>query len=146
MMKKMIIVIMLVLLIVLIFVISRVYLINDVNTYENNRFRWGRDTVKQWKDGKFELIRSPSMYCFRSYDNMINICKISRYYDDGAKVYFVTEDNFYVCVNIEDGTKKEYDMIEKFDDNERYIFGNKEFIDLFIDDNVQSIWDILKNK
>ena len=123
---------MLVLLIVLIFVISRVYLINDVNTYENNRFRWGRDTVKQWKDGK--------------YDNMINICKISRYYDDGAKVYFVTEDNFYVCVNIEDGTKKEYDMIEKFDDNERYIFGNKEFIDLFIDDNVQSIWDILKNK
>ena len=51
-----------------------------------------------------------------------------------------------MCVNIEDGTKKEYDMIEKFDDNERYIFGNKEFIDLFIDDNVQSIWDILKNK
>lgn len=114
---------------------------SDKTADHQEGFRWGRDTVKQWQNGRFELARNPDSYSFESYDHTMELYGILRYRDEGSKVYFVTDEPAYVCVDMEQGTQEKHDEIGKFGEQDREVFENRAFVE---DSEVKSIGDLFR--
>ncbi len=134
-------IIVLILVIALIMIVFVAYKSSSKNTTA-----WGRDTVKQFCDGYFEILRSPGMYSFHSSDNKVWIDGITHYYDNGLDIYLIGESNLYACVDTLSGTVEIHDSVNEFDSAEQQIFNEKVFVKIRTIGVSRNIWDILFNK
>ena len=113
---------------------------------EGERLPWGRDTVKQFYGGIYEISRSSAFYVFHSLDNEIDLYGITHYYcDNETDIYLIGDNNLYAHINAPSRTIEQYDTIESFDGAQQKIFKEKEFVELpSLNKGNPNIWDFLR--
>lgn len=113
---------------------------------DGERLPWGRDTVKQFYGGVYEISRSPTFYVFHSLDNEIDLYGITHYYcDNETGIYLIGDNNLYAYINAPSRTIEQYDTIESFDGAQQKIFKEKEFVELpSLNKEKRNIWDFLR--
>lgn len=110
------------------------------------RLPWGRDTVKQFYDGFYEISRTSAFYDFHSLDNEIKLYGITHYYcENGTDIYLIGENDLYAHINAPSRTMEQHDTIEAFDRTQQKIFEEKKFVKLpLLNETRRNIWDFLR--
>ena len=106
-------------------------------------FRSGRDTVKQWDNGFFELGYAAGTYWFQSFDNAIDLGNITHYFKEGPYIYLIGSDNLYASIDIENRTEEVHNTIDAFGDEQQLAFTEGKFIELK-PRKIRDIWEILE--
>lgn len=76
---------------------------------EDAEYLPGRDTVKQWDSGKYEILRGPTDYSFMSRDGSISIYGVTHYSQTDGDIYLLTDTGQCARVNIVTG---EYEICD----------------------------------
>ena len=105
---------------------------------------WGRDTVKQFYNGAFEITCNSASYSFDSLDNRVHLHGVTAYYCDEETLYLIGGDRFYACVALADEELEKHETLDEFSQDRRRIFNERErFTELPNIEKIRNIWDIL---
>lgn len=107
---------------------------------------WGKDTVKQFNNGSFEILRSSSKYCFHSSDDKVYLDGITHYYDNGLDLYLMGSKNLYARVDTVNEIVETHSSVNEFSSDDQRIFDEGNFIKLPEIGTSRNIWDILFKK
>lgn len=106
----------------------------------------GRDTVRQWGNGSYGILRAADTYSFVSADSTISIDDITHYYEDNMNVYLIGKRDLFARVDMANRTSEIHSSVNEFSDDDQLVFEENEFVEVKSLVFTKNIWDILFRK